>query len=128
MNHDYVGIKTLITFLYHFNWRDKMKTNELLVSNLSITEDDYNYKGIFTLSNKDNSISVDLADLESTAKLDEIKTFFHLEDDIEIIKDTILKMVIENSSISSRIKQGENYNENTKKKDLERLANSLDMS
>ncbi len=105
-----------------------MKTTELLVSNLSITEDDYNYKGIFTLSNKDKSVSVDLAELEITTKLDELKTFFGLEDDNEIIRETILKMVIENSSISSRMNQGESYNENTKKKDLERLANSLDMS
>jgi len=107
---------------------DKMKTTELLVSNLSITEDDYNYKGIFTLSNKDNSISVDLADLETTSKIEEIKTFFGLDEDTEIIKDTILKMVIENSAISSRIKQGEEYNENTKKKNIDRIANSLDMS
>ncbi len=105
-----------------------MKTTELLVSNLSITEDDYNYKGIFTLSNKDNSISVDLADLETTSKIEEIKTFFGLDEDTEIIKDTILKMVIENSAISSRIKQGEEYNENTKKKNIDRIANSLDMS
>lgn len=105
-----------------------MKATELLVSNLNITEDDYNYKGIFTLSNQDKSMSVDLAELETTAKLQEIKTFFGLDEETETIKDTILKMVIENSSISSKIKQGEDYKENTKKKNIERIVNSLDMS
>ncbi|HHW47709.1 MAG TPA: hypothetical protein GXX14_03715 [Clostridiaceae bacterium] len=104
-----------------------MKTSDLLLSNLNITEDGYVYKGTFFLSNGEKTIEVDVADLQHNSKIVELKNFFNLEETDEKIRNTIIDMIIEKSSISSRISEGENYDEaKARRKRMERLASSLD--
>jgi len=80
-----------------------MKTADLLLSSLHITEDDYIFSGTFNLSYKDKSMTVDVTDLQNDMKIREIKTFFDLEESEDEILNTLMNMVIEKSAISSRI-------------------------
>lgn len=105
-----------------------MTTAELLVSSVHITEDEYNYKGEFMLSGSDKTMNVDLSDMENTAKLQEIKTFFELDDASETIYKTIMEKVMDKAALSSRINEGENYNESSGRKSIEKAAGSLDMA
>jgi len=106
-----------------------MKASDLLLSNLNITEDEYVYKGSFFLSDGEKSIEVDVADLQHNSKILELKNFFNLDESEEIIRNTIVEMIVEKSSISSKICEGENYDEaKAKRKSLERLINSLDLA
>lgn len=88
-----------------------MKINELLVSGVNISEDDYDYRGTFILSNKnEDSMEVDLAEFESDESvLLLIKSEFGLVDPISSIKDAIMKKVMENAALSSKNVQGENF-------------------
>lgn len=80
-----------------------MKTADLLLSSLHITEDDYIFSGTFNLSFRDKSITVDVSDLQNDDKIRELKTFFNLEESEDEIFNTLMNMVIEKSSISCRI-------------------------
>ncbi len=105
-----------------------MKTSELLLSVLDITEDEYNFMGQFLLNAPGKSKGYDINDLESEAKLLEIKAFFGLDEPTDQIKNQIMEMIMENAHISSSIIEGENYNEAVKTMHVDRLARSLDMS
>lgn len=105
-----------------------MKTANLLVSSVNITEDDYQYKGLVTLSDSSRSMVVDVADLETEAGIEKLKAGFSLEESHEKIKGILMQKVIEKAGISSRNIEGENYNEASRTQALERSAGSLDMA
>lgn len=105
-----------------------MKTNELLLSSLHITEDDYNYKGLFFLSRNDVSVKVDLADVQDHLKIKELKNTFKLEEDIEDIQKNLIEMLVEKAHISCRITEGENYEEKAVRHLREKVIKSLDIA
>lgn len=86
-----------------------MKTSDLLLSSLNITEDDYNYKGQFILSTSDKTRSVDMAEIETEDKLREISDFFGLEEKPEDIRRILMDMVMEKAYICSSIVEGESF-------------------
>lgn len=88
-----------------------MKTSQLLLSGLDITEDDYNFKAQFILSAYDKSKSVDINDLESGPMLEKIKVYFDLEETPAEIRKQLMSKVMENANISSKIIEGENFEE-----------------
>ena len=103
-----------------------MQAKNLSVSNLHITEDEYNYKGTFKLGLNDKSMDCDLVDLETQAKLFEIKSFFGLEESNGKIRRVIFDKVMEKASISSHINEGEGYQENSSDNEVEKKMKSLD--
>jgi len=105
-----------------------MKTDRLVLSSLHITEDEYHFKGQFILNAPGKSRSIDIEDLEKSAFLEDLKSYFSLEESIGEIKNTLMDMIIEKAHISSKIVEGEDYEESAKKKRMERLAKNLDMS
>jgi hypothetical protein len=105
-----------------------MKTFELLVSSLNITEDEYSYKGAFILGSGEKTMNVDISDLEDSAKLNGIKSFFHLDEAPEEIRKTLMDLIMEKAYISSKFNEGENYGEDLKRKKSEKSARSLDMA
>jgi hypothetical protein len=108
--------------------RENMKTNQLIVSGLHITEDEYSYKGQFILNGKGKSRPVDMDDLENSSFISELRDFFDLEEPVGNIRDILMDMIVEKAHISSKIVEGENYDESSKQKKVERSARSLDMS
>ena len=86
-----------------------MRTSELLLSSLNITEDDYDYKGQFILSTSDKARSVDMAEIETEARLKDISDFFELEEDLEKIRQILMDMVMEKADICSFIVEGEAF-------------------
>jgi hypothetical protein len=84
-----------------------MRTSELLLSILDITEDEYSYKGQFTLSTPEKAKSVDIFCLESGSALNELANFFNLDEDPSEIKRILMDMVMEKAYISSMIVEGE---------------------
>ncbi len=105
-----------------------MKTSQLLLSSLDITEDGYSFKAQFILSSPEKSKNVDIDALESESSLEEIKTYFGLDESTSEIKNQLMDMIMEKAHIGSTIIEGEDYEETVKKKKVERLANSLDMA
>lgn len=105
-----------------------MKTSELLLSSLNITEDDYNYKGLFILSFGEKSMQMDMSDLENESKMAELKAAFDLEESISEIENKLMDMVFDKAHISSVIKEGEDYEENAKRKKTEKRISSLDLA
>lgn len=105
-----------------------MRVEQLNLSNLHITEDEYHFKGQFILSASDKSRSVDLEDLEKNTFLEDLKAYFELEEPASEIRDKLMEKVMEKAHIGSKIVQGENYDESAKDKKIERLAKNLDMS
>jgi len=105
-----------------------MKTSELLLSSLNITEDDYSYKGLFILSTNKKSRQMDMSELENDAKMADLKAYFNLEEDIAEIKMTLMDIIFDKAHISSVIIEGENYEENAKRKVTERHASSFDLA
>ena len=105
-----------------------MKTSELLLSSLNITEDDYSYKGLFILSANSKSIQTDMSDLENDSKMTDLKAFFSLEESIAEIRMILMDMIFDKASISSIIIEGENYEENARRKITERRASSFDLA
>ena len=105
-----------------------MKLVELMVSNLHIGEDEYSYKGLFSLSCNGISIQVDLSDLDGSEKITEIKKVFELEESPEDIRKAIMNLVIAQSSLSSPTTEGEHYSEGKGKKKSDQSANSLDIA
>lgn len=102
-----------------------MKTSDLLLSSLNITEDDYDYKGLFILSSNNVSINVDIADLENNNKVEELKCVFGLEEPVEEIREVLMNMIMEKAAISSKICEGENYEEKSQREYIEKAAYSL---
>ena len=92
-----------------------MNINELLVSGVNISEDDYDYRGTFILSHEDEnstlpSMEIDLAAFESDESiLNQIKSGFDLSEPICSIKDAIMKKVMESAALSSKDVQGEDF-------------------
>lgn len=103
-----------------------MNTRELLVSGVHITEDEYSYRGLFIMSNGSNTLEVDISDLDDSEKVSGIQEYFDLEDPVDMVRNQIMEMVMEKASISSRINEGENYNEGSTRKHVEKSASSLD--
>lgn len=105
-----------------------MKTKQLILSGLDISEDEYSFKAQFILSASGKSTSVDLEAMEHTADLMKLKDFFGLEEGVDEIKKLLMDMVMEKAHVNSTIVEGENYEENSKKKKVERRAGYLDIS
>ncbi|MCG8500518.1 MAG: hypothetical protein MJB12_08955 [Firmicutes bacterium] len=105
-----------------------MLCKELRVVNLNITEDYYDYRGLFRLCSGENCLDVDLMNWESGDKLKQIKTHFKLEEDITEIKEVIMDKIMEASKVESRIVEGKDYQEDAKNKNKERSINALDMA
>lgn len=103
-----------------------MKATDLLVSNLNITEDEYSYKGIFTLSGGGVSISVDLAELDEGVTLQEIKEKFSLMETKEEIRKNVMDKVMIQASVSAEIKEGEDFQGSKGKEKSEDPAGYLD--
>lgn len=105
-----------------------MKTSELLLSGLDITEDAYNYEAKFILSSPDKSRSFDIGDLDIETKLLNIKEYFNLEESPSMIRSKLMELIMEKANISSSIVEGLNYEETSKTKHVERMAKSADMA
>jgi hypothetical protein len=103
-----------------------MHIKNLELSSLHITEDDYSYKGTFQLSGNGVFLDLDLVDLETPAKLEEIKKLFGLEEPNKEIRETIFDMVMEKAAISSRINEGKDYQEKNAGGKTEKSVKSLD--
>ncbi len=100
-----------------------MKTLDLLVSNLNITEDEYLFKGPFTLSSGELTMDLDITDIDIPEKLDEIKSYFNLEEDTSQINKILFNAVLEKAGISSVIKEGKDLVDEPNKK-----TGNLDMA
>lgn len=105
-----------------------MQLKDLLVSNLTISEDNYSFKGTFTLSGGDKSISVDVEGIQSKADIERIKEYFMLEEPADTVRKVLMEQVIKNSAISSKICEGENYEESAKEKVIEKAAKYFDIA
>jgi|LSQX01.3.fsa_nt_gb hypothetical protein len=105
-----------------------MRTNQLILSGLHITEDEYSYKGQFILDAPGKSKTIDMEDLDQSSFITELKKYFDLEDPVEDIRNILMDMVMEKAHIGSKIVEGENYEETSKQKKVERHARSLDRS
>lgn len=105
-----------------------MKTSELLLSSLNITEDDYSYKGLFILSCGGKSLQMDMADLEKETKMAGLRAYFELDECTDEICRILMDMIFDKAHISSVIIEGEDYEENAKRKKSERLASSFDIA
>ncbi|MBZ4646381.1 MAG: hypothetical protein PWR27_341 [Petroclostridium sp.] len=105
-----------------------MLCKDLKVVNLNITEDYYEYKGLFRLCSGEKCLDIDLMDLDNDNKLKEIKSNFNLKDDISDIKTILMEKIMEATKIESRIVEGKDYNENENDKKTERKISSMDMA
>ncbi len=105
-----------------------MKTNQLILSGLNITEDEYSYTGQFILNASGKSKSIDIEALERSSFINELKKYFDLEESADNIRNILMDMIIEKAHIVSKIIEGENYEETSKLKKVERKARSLDIS
>ena len=105
-----------------------MKTSELLLTILDITEDEYSFKAQFILKSGDKSKSMDIADLDSNEKLEQLRNYFGLEDSLTEISKQLMEKIMEKANISSKIVEGEKYEETSKHSRIERLSDSLDMA
>lgn len=105
-----------------------MRMDQLILSGLHITEDEYHFNGQFILNGLGKSRTVDLEDLDKDAQLEDLKTYFSLEESISEIRSGLMDKVMEKAHISSKIVEGKNYDESAKKAKMERLAKNLDMS
>jgi len=88
-----------------------MRTDQLLMSGLDITEDNYIFKGQFILSIGDKSRHVDMEELEKLPYLEELKKYFDLEESPSEIRDILIDMVVEKEKIGSKIREGKNLEE-----------------
>lgn len=105
-----------------------MKTSQLLLTGLDITEDEYSYKAQFILNAPGKSKGYQIGDLDSSNTLSEIKTFFSLDEAPDEIGEMLMEMVMEKANIGSNIIEGENYGETASRKHVERAAKSFDLS
>jgi hypothetical protein len=79
-----------------------MYCKDLKVVNLTITEDFYEYKGIFQLCSDKKRVEIDLAEFD-TEKINEIKDLFGLQESVEEIHKTIMDKVMDATKIHSRV-------------------------
>jgi len=79
-----------------------MKTSDLLMSSLHISEDEYVFTGSFLLSSGHKTMPVDISDLQKSEKIRYLKFFFNLEETEDEIIETLMNMIIEKSSVTSR--------------------------
>ncbi|HOJ10236.1 MAG TPA: hypothetical protein PK733_06545 [Clostridiales bacterium] len=86
-----------------------MKTSDLLISSVNITEDEYHYKGQFVLSSEHKSLIVDLAVLYDDNEINNIKEEFNLQESNSEIRESLLNRLVIKAGISSKIVQGEDY-------------------
>jgi fructose-1-phosphate kinase PfkB-like protein len=105
-----------------------MKSNDLLVSNLNISEDEYSYKGLFTLSGEGISMAVDLSELDENVSINEIISKFTLKESKEEIRKIIMDKVMVQAAVSTQIKEGIDFQDEKKKNKIDKSANSLDMA
>jgi fructose-1-phosphate kinase PfkB-like protein len=105
-----------------------MKSNDLLVSNLNISEDEYSYKGLFTLSGEGISMAVDLSELDENITINEIINKFTLKESKEEIRKIIMDKVMVQAAVSTQIKEGIDFQDEKKKNKIDKSANSLDMA
>jgi fructose-1-phosphate kinase PfkB-like protein len=105
-----------------------MKSNDLLVSNLNISEDEYSYKGLFTLSGEGISMAVDLSELDENVTINEIISKFTLKESKEEIRKIIMDKVMVQAAVSTQIKEGIDFQDEKKKNKIDKSANSLDMA
>ncbi|NLV36048.1 MAG: hypothetical protein GXY17_05155 [Clostridiaceae bacterium] len=105
-----------------------MKMDQLVLSSLNITEDQYHFKGQFILKASGKSKSVDLEELAKPSVLEGIKAYFDLDEPTKEIESKLMDMVMEKAHIGSKIVEGENYDESARNKKMERLAKNLDIS
>ncbi len=82
-----------------------MKSRDLRVVGLSITEDFYNYKGTFWLHGGNDSIFVDLEEFNDEM-LEKIREKFGIEEEPEAIRETIMSKLVEASKLESRDVRG----------------------
>lgn len=82
-----------------------VKSSELKVVGLSITEDFYCYKGTFMLYGKEDYIFVDLAEFDD-AMLNKIKNKFGIDETPDEIREVIMSKLIEASKLECRNVQG----------------------
>jgi len=88
-----------------------MRTDQLLMSSLDITEDGYIFKGQFILSSGDKSRHVDIEELENQSYLEDLKKYFELEESPAEIRNILIDMVVEKAQIGSKIREGKNFGE-----------------
>lgn len=105
-----------------------MRTSQLLLSGLDITEDEYNFKAQFILSTEGKTKTFEIGDLESTSMLIKIKSYFGLEESTDEIKKLLMEMIVKKAHIGSKIVEGEHYDEGTNKKRIDRTAKTFDMA
>ncbi len=86
-----------------------MRTSDLLLSSLDITEDDYNYKGQFILSTSGKARSVDMSEIDERDRLKDISDFFGLEEEPDTIRQLLMGMIMEKAHICSSIVEGDAY-------------------
>lgn len=103
-----------------------MKLMDLQVSNLNISEDEYSYKGLFTLSGEGISIGVDMAELEENLTINEIVEKFALQESKEEIRKVIMEKVMVQAAVSTHIKEGIDFQTEKRKKKIDKSATSLD--
>ena len=104
-----------------------MKTSQLLLSGLDITEDAYSFEAQFILSTSDKSRSIDIGDLDSEARLKEVKDYFSLEESPTEIRTQLMELIMEKANISSTIIEGHDFEETVKSKRVERSAKNYDI-
>lgn len=92
-----------------------MRTHQLLLSALDITEDGYIFKGQFILSGGGKTMHVDIEDLEKQSFLTDLKNYFGLEEEASEIRNILMDMVVEKARIGSKIVEGKNYEEVSEK-------------
>jgi hypothetical protein len=105
-----------------------MKAIDLNVSNVSISEEAYNSDNSFTLSDStQQSLSMNVMDLEDEKNLIKIKEFFSIENQISEIRAVVIAKISELASIGVVINEGETYQEELKNQH-EKNIKSLDMA
>jgi hypothetical protein len=81
-----------------------MYCKDLKVVNLTITEDFYEYKGIFQLCSGKKRVEIDLAEFNTnTERINEIRDLFGLQESVEEIYETIMDKVMDATKIHSRV-------------------------
>jgi 23S rRNA U2552 (ribose-2'-O)-methylase RlmE/FtsJ len=106
-----------------------MKSEQLKVLSLNISEDNYDYRALFRLCTDTACMDVDLTDLSLNIKVEEIKAKFELDEQIEEIRDIITNKVITVSDVKSNVTEGENYSKHENKETAkQRAIDSLSMS
>ena len=74
-----------------------MLARELKITNLDISEHNYDYRGVFTLRAPEKTLDMDMMELEDEKKILEIKEFFKLDEPPGELKTIILDMVMKQS-------------------------------